>query len=192
MEKAMAPHSSTLARKIPLMEEPGRLKSMGSPRNRHNWATSLSLFTFMHRRWKWQPTPVILPGESLGTGEPGGLPSMTSHRVGHDRSDLAAAAAWSWLLNICAYEVLITQSCPTVCYPKDCSPPGSSVQARIPEAAISFSRGASQPRDWTPVSCDSCIAGGFFITEPSRKPIYTQYYMAYCSISKYNWTLSWY
>ena len=89
-----------------------------------------------------------------GTGEPGGLPSMTSHRVGHDRSDLAAAAAWSWLLNIWAYEVLITQSCPTVCYPKDCSPPGSSVQARIPEAAISFSRGASQPRDWTPVSCD--------------------------------------
>ena len=106
-----------------------------------------------------------------GTGEPVGLPSMTSHRVGHDRSDLAAAAAWSWLLNICAYEVLITQSCPTLCYPKDCSPPGSSVQARTPEAAISFSRGASQPRDWTPVSCDSCIAGGFFTTEPSRKPI---------------------
>ena len=117
------------------MEEPGRLQSMGSLRVRHNWATSLSLSTFMHWRRKWQPTPVFLPGESHGrrslkaavhgvtegpttellyfhalekemathsnvlawripgTGEPGGLPSMGSHRVGHDWSDLAAAAA---------------------------------------------------------------------------------------------------
>ena len=44
-EKEMAPHSSTLAWKIPRMEEPGRLQSMGSLRVRHNWATSLSLFT---------------------------------------------------------------------------------------------------------------------------------------------------
>ena len=57
------------------------------------WATSLSLFTFMHWRRKWQPTPVFLPGESQGRGEPGGLLSMGSHRVGHDWSDLAAAAA---------------------------------------------------------------------------------------------------
>ena len=54
--------------------------------------TSLSVFTFMHWRRKWQPTPVFLPGESQGR-EPGGLPSMGSHRVGHDWSDLAAAAA---------------------------------------------------------------------------------------------------
>ena len=60
---------------------------------RHDWATSLSLFTFMHWRRKWQPTPVFLPGESRGMGEPGGLPSMGSQRVGHDWSDLAAAAA---------------------------------------------------------------------------------------------------
>jgi len=64
----MAPHSSTLAWKIPWMEEPGRLYSMGSLRVRHNWATSLSLFTFMHWRRKWQPTPVFLPGESQGRG----------------------------------------------------------------------------------------------------------------------------
>ena len=38
----------------------------------------------MHWRRKWQPTPVFLPGESQGQGEPGGLPSMGSHRVGHD------------------------------------------------------------------------------------------------------------
>ena len=63
-EKAVAPHSSTLAWKIPRTEEPGRLQSMGSRRVRHDWATSLSLFTFMHWRRKWQPTPVFLPGES--------------------------------------------------------------------------------------------------------------------------------
>ena len=65
-EKAMATHSSTLAWKIPWMEEPGRLKSMGSPRVGHDWMTSLSLFIFMHWRRKWQPTPVFLPGESQG------------------------------------------------------------------------------------------------------------------------------
>ena len=65
-EKAMAPHSSTLAWKIPWMEEPGRLQSMGSLRVGHDWATSLSLFTFMHWRRKWQPTPAFLPGESQG------------------------------------------------------------------------------------------------------------------------------
>ena len=80
-EKAMAPHSSTLAWKIPWTEEPGKLQSMGSLRVRHD--CSLSLFTFMHWRRKWQPTPVFLPGESQGR-EPGGLPSMGSHRVGHD------------------------------------------------------------------------------------------------------------
>ena len=68
LEKAMAPHSSTLAWKIPWTEEPGRLQSMGSLRVGHNWATSLSLFTLMHWRRKWQPTPVFLPGESQGRG----------------------------------------------------------------------------------------------------------------------------
>ena len=87
-EKAMAPHSSILAWKIPWTEEPGRLQSMGSLQVGHSWAASLSLFTFMHWRRKWQPTPVFLPGESQ---EPGGLPSMGLHRVGHDWSDLAVA-----------------------------------------------------------------------------------------------------
>ena len=65
-EKAMAPQSSTLAWKIQWMEEPGRLWSMGSLRVGHNRTTSLSFFTFMHWRRKWQPTPVFLPGESKG------------------------------------------------------------------------------------------------------------------------------
>ena len=67
-EKAMAPYSSTLAWKILWMEEPGRLQSMGLLRVRHNWANSLWLFTSMHWRRKWQPTPVFLPGESQGRG----------------------------------------------------------------------------------------------------------------------------
>ena len=60
--------SSTLTWKIPWMEEPGGLQSMGSLRVRHDWVTSLSLFTCMHWRRKWRPTPVFLPGESQGQG----------------------------------------------------------------------------------------------------------------------------
>ena len=90
----MAPHSSTLAWKIHGRRNlEGCMQSMGSWRVGHDWATSLSLFTFMHWRRKWQPTPVFLPGEPQERGSLGGLPSMGSHRVGHDLSDLAAAAA---------------------------------------------------------------------------------------------------
>ena len=64
----MATHSSTLAWQIPRTEKPGRLQPMGSLGVGHDWATSLSLFTFMHWRRKWQPTPVFLPGESQGRG----------------------------------------------------------------------------------------------------------------------------
>ena len=63
---SMAPDSSTLAWKIPWMEEPGRLQSLVLLRVGDDWASSFSLFTFMHWRRKWQPTPVFLPGESQG------------------------------------------------------------------------------------------------------------------------------
>ena len=66
--EAMAPHSGTLAWKIAWTEEPGRLQSMQSQRVGHDWVISLSLFTLMHWRRKWQPTPVFLPGESQGWG----------------------------------------------------------------------------------------------------------------------------
>ena len=92
MEKAMAPHSNTLAWKIPWTEEPGRLQSMGLLRVWHDWATSLSLFTFTHWRRKWQPTPVFLPGESQGRGSLVGC-RLWGRTVGHDWSNLAAAAA---------------------------------------------------------------------------------------------------
>ena len=99
-EKAMAPHSSTLAWKIPWKEEPGRLKSMESWRVGHDWATSLSLFPFMHWRRRWQPIPVFLAGESQGQGSLVGCRLWGPHRVGHDWSDLAAAAAIpSWGLH---------------------------------------------------------------------------------------------
>ena len=75
LEKAMATDSSTLAWKIPWTKETCRLQSMGSLGFGHDSATSLSLFTFIP-----------------GMRKPGGLPSMGSHRVGHDWSDLAAAA----------------------------------------------------------------------------------------------------
>ena len=67
-EKAMAPHSSTLAWKISWTEEPGRLQSMGSLRvnttERLHFHFSLSRIG----ERQWQPTPVFLPGESQGQG----------------------------------------------------------------------------------------------------------------------------
>ena len=88
----MAPHSSTLAWKIPWMEEPGGLQSMGSLKV----GTWLSDFTFtfhFHALEKEMAThSSVLAWRIPGTGEPGELPSMGSHRVGHDWSDLAAAA----------------------------------------------------------------------------------------------------
>ena len=78
----MTPHSSILAWKIPWTEEPDRLQSMGSLRVRHDRATLLSLFTSMHWRRKWQPTPVFLPGESQGQQ------SLVGCRLwGHTESD---------------------------------------------------------------------------------------------------------
>ena len=65
-EKALVTHSSTLAWRIPWTEGSGGLWYTGSLRVGHDWATSLSLFTFMHWRRKWQPSPVFLPEESQG------------------------------------------------------------------------------------------------------------------------------
>ena len=82
----VSPHSSTLAWKIPWTAETGRLQSMGSHRVGHDWATSLSLLTFMHWRRKWQPTPVFLPGESQGWG------SLVGCRLwGRTESDMTEA-----------------------------------------------------------------------------------------------------
>ena len=87
LEKWMATHSSILAWKIPWTEEPGRLQSVGSLSN--------FPFTFhFHALEKEMAThSSVIAWRIPGTEEPGGLLSMGSHRVGHDWSDLAAAAA---------------------------------------------------------------------------------------------------
>ena len=81
-----AAHTSILAWKIPWAEEPGRLQSMGLHRVGHDGVTSLSLFTFMHWRRTWQPTPVFLPGESQGRGSLVGC-----HLWGRTESDTTEA-----------------------------------------------------------------------------------------------------
>ena len=78
----------------------------------------------------------------------------------------------------------LLQSCPTLCDPMDCSPPGSSLhgilQARILElVAMSTSRGSSRPRNQT---CSSCIADWFFTAEPPQK---TQRYLYWHLIGRH-------
>ena len=133
-EKAMASHSSTLAWKIPWTEESGALQSAKS------W-TQLNEFTFtfhFHALEKEMATHSSVLAWRIPenpTRNPGGLPSMGSHRVGHYWSDLAAAA-----MEYTVHGIL---------------------QARILEwvATVPFSRGSSLSRDRTQVSC---IADKFF------------------------------
>ena len=84
MEKAMAPHSSTLAWKITWMEEPGRLQSMVSLRVGHDRATSLFTFHFHALEKEMATLSSVLAWRTPGTGEPGGVPPLGSHRVGYD------------------------------------------------------------------------------------------------------------
>ena len=101
LEKAMATHSSTLAWEIWWTEQPGRLQSMELRRDRHDWATSLSLFTFHFQELeKEMATHSSVLVWRIPGWKPGGSPSMGSHRVGHDWPDLAAAACLFWLPNI--------------------------------------------------------------------------------------------
>ena len=80
------PRNRTIAWKISWTEELGRLHSMRSLRVRHDWATSLSLITFMHWRRKWQPILEFLPGESQGRGSLVGC-----HLWGRTESDTTEA-----------------------------------------------------------------------------------------------------
>ena len=93
---------------------------------------------------------------------------------------------------VCLYEVLVAQSYLTLCDPMDCSLPGSSVhgilQTRILEwVDIPFSKGSSQPTDWTQVSC---IAGKFFTIWATREtPVYMCVYFKRQFLS--NWKFWW-
>ena len=170
LEQAMAPHSSTLAWKIPWTEEPGGLQSMGSLRVGHNWATSLSLFSFMHWRKKWQPTPLFLPGESQGWG------SMVGCRLwGHTESD-TTEETWQWLmwmvnkknkrdfflLYVLVKQHLVTQLCLTLCDFMVLSPPGSSVHGDSPGKDTRMGghvllQGIFPSQDQTRISCSTGI-----------------------------------
>ena len=84
----MAPHSSTLAWKIPWMEGPGGLPG-GVARSQTRLSDFTLFFHFHALEKEMAPHSSVLAWRIPGMGEPGGLPSMGSHRVGHDRSDLA-------------------------------------------------------------------------------------------------------
>ena len=96
-EKAMAPHSSTLAWKNPMDGGAWWATVHGVAESR----TRLSDFTFTFHSYALEKEMAthssVLALRSPGTREPGGLPSMGSHRVGHDWSDLAAAAACKYV-----------------------------------------------------------------------------------------------
>ena len=127
-EKAMAPHSSTPAWKIPWMEEPSRLQSMGSLGVGHDWATSLSLFTFMHWRRKWQPTPRILQYSCLENPRDGGALWAAGYGVAQSQTPLKWLSSssshlsmwglltikepWSWIFRV---KCLILGSLPSQC-----------------------------------------------------------------------------
>ena len=98
MEKAMATHSSILAWKIPRTEEPGGLQSMGSLKSQTRLSDFTFTFHFPALEKKMATHSSVLAWRIPGMGEPRGLPFMGSHRVGHDWSNLAAAAVpslWS-------------------------------------------------------------------------------------------------
>ena len=102
----MATHSSSLAWKLPWTEKPGRLQSMGSLRVRRNWVTLLSFSLSCIGEGNGNPLQCSCL-ENSRDGEPGGLPSMALHRVRHDWSNLAAAAAlWFKIFHIAKYSYI--------------------------------------------------------------------------------------
>ena len=101
----------------------------------------------------------VLAWRIPGTREPGGLPSMRSHRVGHDWSDLAAAVnnfissclKHRTLSSYCVRKIrdqIVALSCPTLCDPMNCSTPGLPVHHQLPEFTqthVHWVRDAIQP-----------------------------------------------
>ena len=137
----MTTHSSILAWRIPWAEEPGRLLSMEF--SRQEYCSGLPYHT-----------PGDLPDPRI---KPTSLCVSCT-----DRQILYHCSTWEALFRF--MKMLVSQSCPTLCDPMNCSPSGSSahgiLQARILEwVAISFFRESSQPRDRTQVFCG---AGRFF------------------------------
>ena len=138
-EKAMAPHSNTLAWKIPWTEEPGGLQSMGSLRARHDWTTSPSFFTFMH--WR---SP--LQGSCLENPRDGGAWWAAIYGVAQSRTRLRRLSSSSvdsplWISHsrtLFVYSLLLLFSRLIMSNsrnPMDCSTPGLPVPHHLLEFA---------------------------------------------------------
>jgi len=132
-------HCSTLDWRIPWTEEPGRLQSMGSRRVGHDWVTWLSLFTFMHWRRKWQPTPVFLPGESQGRGSLAAVYGVTRSRTrlkwlcsnSSMHECICMFVCVCVCVCVCIVVVLVTKLCLTLCDSMNYSLPDSFLYAYI-------------------------------------------------------------
>ena len=129
----MATHSSTLAWKIPLMEEPGRLQIHGVAKSWTGQSDFTFTFPFMHWRRKWQPTLVFLPRESQRWGSLVGC-----HLWGHTEPDTTEATKQQqWYLKFADKSISfihsVAQSCPTVCNPMNHNMPGLPVHHHLPE-----------------------------------------------------------
>ena len=111
----------------------------------------------------------ILAWKIPWTEEPGGLQSLGSQRVGHNWAHIDTHCSLCTWMHAKLLQLYIT-----LCDPVDCSPPGSSVHEILQErilvwVAMPSSRASFWPRNWTYLSWDSCIAGGFFTTESPGK-----------------------
>ena len=124
---------------------------------------------------------------SIGVGRLRGCGLPATSEYGGDCGAVVGPLAWasgrlgpsSELLLIDGHACLIAQLCPALCNPVGYSPPGSSVceifQLRIQEwMAISSSRGSSQPRDQTRVSCIFCIGKWVHYHRATREALMMQ------------------
>ena len=178
----MAPHSSTLAWKIPWTEEPGGLQSVHGVATSRTWLSDFTFtFHFHALRRKWQPTPMFLPGDSKGRG------SLVGCRLwGHTESDTteatlaaAAAAAAAWLLLelqkiLQNHSKLLVSDVNVLCIMHPCSVVSNSLWAHglksirllcpwdspgknIGVGCHLLLQGIFPTQDWTHVFCVFCI-----------------------------------
>ena len=124
------------------------------------------------RQEYWRRFPFPSPGD---LPNPGIKPVSLVSPAWADRFFITVLPGKPHCLCVCIHAKSL-HSCLTLHNPTECSPPGSSVhgilQARILEGVTTrFSRGSFCPKDRSRVSCGSCIAGRFFITEPPGKPL---------------------
>ena len=173
-EKEMAAHSSVLAWRIPWTEEPGGLQSTGSQRVGHDWVDSTQVSTGVSGGRSGSTTVALRPAASaspwnlwdvLISGPISDLLNETLWGWDPVISVLTGPPAWFWCTLGFVLHAQLFQSCPTLCNPMDCSLPSSPVhgvlQARILEwVAISFSKGSSSPKEWTPSLASPVLVQG--------------------------------